>query len=111
MFSISLQVRRTKVPVRVGASVCWFVLAGLTGSKQCLVDNTAKAAFEMLHNSQKNNIAGLLCRAAVCFGKLLRLKMPPLVSVLQGLPLLSSLPQVTVAHLAQFALERVYAKR
>ena len=37
--------------------------------------------------------------------------MPPLVSVLQGLPLLSSLPQVTVAHLAQFALERVYAKR
>ena len=41
----------------------------------------------------------------------LKIIMPSLVSVLQGLPLLSSLPQVTVAHLAQFALERVYAKR
>ena len=33
------------------------------------------------------------------------------VTVLQGLPLLSSLPQVTVSHLAQYAVERVYAKR
>lgn len=33
------------------------------------------------------------------------------VAVLQGLPLLSSLPHVTIAHLAQQASERTFAKR
>ncbi|MDP3136497.1 MAG: Crp/Fnr family transcriptional regulator [Burkholderiaceae bacterium] len=33
------------------------------------------------------------------------------VAVLNGLPLLASLPQVTLAHLAQFATERSFAKR
>lgn len=33
------------------------------------------------------------------------------VAVLQGLPLLSNLPQVTVSHLAQLAVERFFAKR
>lgn len=33
------------------------------------------------------------------------------VAVLHGLPLLSSLPQVTIAHLAQHAVERSFAKR
>ena len=33
------------------------------------------------------------------------------VDVLQSLPLLSSLPQVTIAHLAQQAVERIFAKR
>jgi len=33
------------------------------------------------------------------------------VAVLQSLPLLSSLPQVTIAHLALQAVERVFAKR
>ena len=33
------------------------------------------------------------------------------VAVLQGLQLLSSLPQVTIAHLAQQATERTFAKR
>lgn len=37
--------------------------------------------------------------------------MPIPVAVLNGLPLLASLPQVTLAHLAQFATERSFAKR
>lgn len=37
--------------------------------------------------------------------------MPISVAVLQGFPLLSSLPQVTVAHLAQHATERSFVKR
>ena len=37
--------------------------------------------------------------------------MPHSVAVLQELPLLSNLPQVTVAHLAQHATERAFAKR
>lgn len=37
--------------------------------------------------------------------------MPLPVAILQGLPLLSSLPQVTIAHLAQHATERTFAKR
>lgn len=37
--------------------------------------------------------------------------MPLPVAILQGLPLLSSLPQVTIAHLAQHAVERTVAKR
>ena len=37
--------------------------------------------------------------------------MPLPVAVLQELPLLSSLPQVTIAHLAQNASERTFAKR
>lgn len=38
-------------------------------------------------------------------------EMPIPVAVLNGLPLLASLPQVTLAHLAQNATERSYAKR
>jgi CRP-like cAMP-binding protein len=37
--------------------------------------------------------------------------MPLPVAILQGLPLLSSLPQVTIAHLAHHATERLFAKR
>ncbi|MDO8278098.1 MAG: Crp/Fnr family transcriptional regulator [Burkholderiaceae bacterium] len=37
--------------------------------------------------------------------------MPIPVAVLNGLPLLTSLPQVTLAHLAQFATERSFSKR
>lgn len=37
--------------------------------------------------------------------------MPLPITLLQGLPLLSSLPQVTIAHLAQHAMERTFAKR
>jgi CRP-like cAMP-binding protein len=37
--------------------------------------------------------------------------MPIPAAVLQGLPLLSNLPQVTLTHLAQLAVERVVAKR
>lgn len=37
--------------------------------------------------------------------------MPIAASILQGLPLLSNLPQVTLSHLAQLAVERVVAKR
>lgn len=37
--------------------------------------------------------------------------MPLPVAVLQELPLLSSLPQVTISHLAQHASERTFAKR
>lgn len=37
--------------------------------------------------------------------------MPLPVAILQGLPLLSSLPQVTIAHLAQHAVERTFSKR
>lgn len=33
------------------------------------------------------------------------------IAVLQSLPLLSSLPQVTIAHLAQQAVERIFSKR
>ena len=37
--------------------------------------------------------------------------MPLPVEVLEGLPLLSSLPQVTISHLSQFASERSFSKR
>ena len=37
--------------------------------------------------------------------------MPVPVAVLKELPLLVNLPQVTIAHLAQIAVERVFAKR
>ena len=33
------------------------------------------------------------------------------IAVIQGLPLLAKLPHVTIAHLAQYAMERVFVKR
>ena len=41
----------------------------------------------------------------------LTLHMTLPVAVLQSLPLLSSLPKVTIAHLAQQAVERIFARR
>ncbi len=106
MFSISSQVHRAK-----GASV--LVCAGGLDWQPTAIHGQSCTGqpLKCCTIAEKTTALAPCALLLSVLQSYLVLKMPPLVSVLQGLPLLSSLPQVTVAHLAQFALERVYAKR